>query len=214
MLFAGTYETDQAQIMMKGQMSEHSAHGHAAAVGVADDVDLRKRQRVQHVQRRRAGLAGGRGRRAIVVDGGERLVQPGQPCAEFGGEPIDPETNTFPGTAFYGTVRELPGLRAFYAQAESGRFDPWRLGRAAGRPVIHVLRRLHSGLLGDYLSWCLVGLVVLMAVLVSGPLAAGLANDSGRVPTKRADIINLVECLDELLRGLSAIDKIGLNVRH
>jgi multicomponent Na+:H+ antiporter subunit D len=46
---------------------------------------------------------------------------------------------------------------------------PVQLTRAAGRPVMHVLRRVHSGHIGDYVAWLFAG-VAILAGLVGIPL--------------------------------------------
>lgn len=90
-----------------------------------------------------------------------RRVRP----AFVGGETFDRERHRFPGTEFYRTVGELPWLGRALAFGESGRLDVHELFRRAGAPVVELLRRGHSGLLQDYVAWCLLGTVVLLALL-------------------------------------------------
>ena len=82
-----------------------------------------------------------------------------------GGNPIDPETNTFPGTEFYRTVRDLPGIGGALESGEKGHLDLYTVGGRVGGWLTGRLRRLHSGLLTDYLFWCLLGLALLVCVL-------------------------------------------------
>jgi len=90
-----------------------------------------------------------------------RRVRP----AFVGGETFDREIHRFPGTEFYRTVREIPWLGRAIAAGESGRLDLYDVFRRAGAPVADLLRRAHSGLLQDYVSWCLVGAAAVFAFL-------------------------------------------------
>lgn len=85
-----------------------------------------------------------------------------------GGQVFDRDRNRFPGTEFYRTVSELPGLGKALEIGERGTLDLYRVGERATRPLIRLLRRLHSGLATTYLAWCLVGLALLFAVLLLG----------------------------------------------
>jgi hypothetical protein len=91
-----------------------------------------------------------------------RRVRP----AFVGGERFDRETHRFPGTEFYREVREMPGLGRAIAAGEAGRLDVYQVFRRAGAPVVDLLRRLHSGLLQDYVAWCLLGTVVVLVFLL------------------------------------------------
>jgi NADH:ubiquinone oxidoreductase subunit 5 (subunit L)/multisubunit Na+/H+ antiporter MnhA subunit len=86
--------------------------------------------------------------------------------AFVGGEPIDREVNRFPGPEFYRTVADLPWLGPVLRAAEAGRLDPYEAARRAGSPLVALLRRLHTGLLQDYLFWCLLGAAVVAAVVL------------------------------------------------
>ena len=91
-----------------------------------------------------------------------RRVRP----AFVGGARFDREIHRFPGTEFYRTVREMPGLGRAIAAGESGRLDVYETFRRAGAPVVDLLRRLHTGLLQDYVAWCLLGTVAVLAFLL------------------------------------------------
>jgi formate hydrogenlyase subunit 3/multisubunit Na+/H+ antiporter MnhD subunit len=95
---------------------------------------------------------------------GERRVR----SVFIGGEPIDPERNTFPGTEFYRTVSEARGLGPALRAGDRGTFDVYRIGGSLGGLVIAVLRRLHSGAITDYLFWCFLGVSVVLGVLFWG----------------------------------------------
>ena len=90
--------------------------------------------------------------------------------AFVGGTRFDREVHRFPGTEFYRTVEELPGLGRAIAWGQSGRLDLHEVFRRAGTPLVALLRRLHAGLLQDYVAWCLLGTVAVLAYLLwSGP---------------------------------------------
>jgi len=91
-----------------------------------------------------------------------RRVRP----AFMGGTPFDREVHGFPGTGFYATVREVPVLSRLIALGESGRFDLYDVFGRLGDPVVNVLRRLHAGRLQDYVAWCLLGAVAVLAFLL------------------------------------------------
>jgi len=69
------------------------------------------------------------------------------------------------GTQFYLTVRELPFLKAFYKDAEAEAFDVYRLAGHLGSLVVAGLRRLHTGVLEVYVTWVIVGVAAVIALL-------------------------------------------------
>jgi formate hydrogenlyase subunit 3/multisubunit Na+/H+ antiporter MnhD subunit len=91
-----------------------------------------------------------------------RRVRP----AFVGGTAFDREHHRFPGTEFYGTIREVPWLGRAIAAGESGRLDVYEIFRRGGSPVVGLLRRLHTGLLQDYVAWCLLGTAVVLVFLL------------------------------------------------
>ncbi|MBK8980319.1 MAG: hypothetical protein IPM29_30830 [Planctomycetes bacterium] len=86
----------------------------------------------------------------------------------IGGEALDRERHRFVGTGFYRTVEELPVLRPVFRRGERGGFDPYEVSIGFGRPVVALLRRLHSGVLTDYCAWCFAGTAVLFVALLFG----------------------------------------------
>jgi len=70
-----------------------------------------------------------------------------------------------PGTHFYKTVSSLQPLRCLYRLQEKGWFDPYAYGDVIGSAVGRFLRWLHSGVLNTYLTWVVVGLLVILYVL-------------------------------------------------
>ncbi len=85
-----------------------------------------------------------------------------------GGEAIDRNLNRFPGTEFYRTVQQVPGLGKALEVGGRGDLDPYDAGARVGAPVVKALRRLHTGFITDYLVWCLLGLALLFVVLMVG----------------------------------------------
>ena len=85
-----------------------------------------------------------------------------------GGEVLPSELTRVSGTGFYGTIRELPIVGGIYADAERMAFDIYRLGGRFGGTLVDTLRSFHTGVLPLYVSWCLLGLMVLIAFLVHG----------------------------------------------
>ena len=83
-----------------------------------------------------------------------------------GGEQPDHRTNRIMGTHFYDTIRALPLLRRMYGAQEKGRLDPYNWFGGLGLGLTGLLKRAHNGLLAMYLSWSLVGAVVLVVLLV------------------------------------------------
>ena len=83
-----------------------------------------------------------------------------------GGERLDPEETRVPGTGFYETIRELRLLRGPYREGEKGVFDLYRLSGQYWGALVRALRAMHNGVMSTYLSWCLVGLLVLLLVLM------------------------------------------------
>ncbi len=82
------------------------------------------------------------------------------------GERVPPEATRFPGTGFYETIRELPGLKVLYRDGESGVFDPYRFWGRLGNSVVQVLRRLHAGVLPLYVGWAILGLALIIIYII------------------------------------------------
>ncbi|MFP4171883.1 MAG: NADH-quinone oxidoreductase subunit L [Candidatus Hydrogenedentota bacterium] len=90
-----------------------------------------------------------------------RVVEP-----FVGGERLEdhPEMRVS-GTAFYDTVRELPVIRGGYALAAAKVFDLYEVGAKLCFAVSHSLSARHTGLLPQYVLWCMAGLVILLVLL-------------------------------------------------
>jgi hypothetical protein len=72
------------------------------------------------------------------------------------------------GVDFYRTVRDLWGLRTAYKLAEKKVFDAYDVGTGFVFYFIEALRKAHSGVLPLYLTWYLVGALLVIAVFLGG----------------------------------------------
>jgi len=82
------------------------------------------------------------------------------------GEKLGTEDSRYAGTSFYENVRELPVIKEIYRDAGAGVFDVYHLGGRYGEGIVQFLRSLHTGVLPLYVSWCLIGLGLIMAYLI------------------------------------------------
>jgi len=78
------------------------------------------------------------------------------------GEAQDNEQMIIPGTHFYKTVSSMGGLKKLYTGQEKGHFDLYNQGARLGLTLTAFLRWLHSGLLPMYLTWVMLGLLVVL----------------------------------------------------
>jgi len=83
----------------------------------------------------------------------------------IGGETLDAVPGMrVSGSAFYNSVEELPVFRSFLALARKS--DPYEMAAGVAAFLRGPLKDLHTGILSTYLSWCLLGMAVLFAVLL------------------------------------------------
>ena len=80
----------------------------------------------------------------------------------IGGESLKMGSDRILGTHFYTTIKLMPPLKGMYDVQEKGYLDPYNWFGGLGLAVTGLLRRLHSGLLPLYLSWTILGMVVLL----------------------------------------------------
>ena len=81
------------------------------------------------------------------------------------GEVQDNDDIIVPGTGFYKTISNMGGLKGLYKLQERRCFDLYDQGGKVGAAVSGILKWLHSGLLPMYLTWVIMGfLIVLIAV--------------------------------------------------
>ncbi len=83
----------------------------------------------------------------------------------IGGEVLPVETRPT-GTEFYNTIKDIPVLGRMYASAKEGLFDVYELGRRLTSGFTGVLQYLHNGVLPTYLTWCLIGMLILFILLL------------------------------------------------
>jgi hypothetical protein len=83
------------------------------------------------------------------------------------------EETRFPGTGFYGTVMELWVLPTVYRDAAEGAFDLYEILGHAGERLVNLGRRAHDGVLTTYLSFCMIGLLIILAALLIPLLLGG-----------------------------------------
>jgi hypothetical protein len=84
------------------------------------------------------------------------------------GERLPEAMVRFPGTSFYGTIRELPVMTALFKDGEAGAYEVYRLTGRYGNTLVQVLRRMHTGVLLVYVSWCIVGVILILGFLLRG----------------------------------------------
>jgi formate hydrogenlyase subunit 3/multisubunit Na+/H+ antiporter MnhD subunit len=84
------------------------------------------------------------------------------------GERFELEERRFPGTGLYLTILELPFIGTYLKDRDKGTYDIYNIVKITGwKVVVEKLKNLHDGILSTYLSWCIVGLMVIMFVLMN-----------------------------------------------
>ncbi|MFH1996444.1 MAG: proton-conducting transporter membrane subunit [Candidatus Omnitrophota bacterium] len=68
------------------------------------------------------------------------------------------------GVSFYETVKDLKPIGLMYKKAEAGWFDIYEIGKKTTFSLSKVFRYLHNGILPTYLSWCLLGVIILFFI--------------------------------------------------
>lgn len=101
----------------------------------------------------------------IYLLGTIKTVREAQPY--LGGEVMPAETSPS-GVDFYQTISDLRTLKPIYRLAEKKMFDVYDQGIRLSFGFTNLLRKMHTGVLTTYISWCLVGLVMLLLILLRG----------------------------------------------
>ena len=84
------------------------------------------------------------------------------------GERLDLEERRFPGTGLYLTILELPFIGTYLKDRDKGVYDIYNILKVTGwKTIVEKLKNLHDGILSTYLSWCIVGLMIIMFVLMN-----------------------------------------------
>jgi len=85
-----------------------------------------------------------------------------------GGERFDLEMRRFPGTGLYLTILELPFIGTYLKDRDKGTYDLYNIIEKVGwESIVKKLKHLHDGVLSTYLSWCIIGLMIIMFILMS-----------------------------------------------
>ncbi len=70
------------------------------------------------------------------------------------------------GTEFYRTIEDMRGLKGIYALAQKKVFDIYEVGIKGAKMLYKIVCYFHNGVLPTYLSWCLLGMLVLFYLLL------------------------------------------------
>jgi len=85
----------------------------------------------------------------------------------YGGEQLSDEDIRQPGTGFYETIEKLPVLRPLYEDSKKGVWAPdYFFATIIDSIFVRGLKFMHTGVLSTYLSWSIIGLVVIIFVLI------------------------------------------------
>jgi formate hydrogenlyase subunit 3/multisubunit Na+/H+ antiporter MnhD subunit len=85
--------------------------------------------------------------------------------AYVGGEILPSEVRVT-GTDFYNTVSDMGFFSSVYKWAEKKAFDTYDIGRNVSFYFIKGFRAVHTGVLPEYLTWMLAGVLVLIIILL------------------------------------------------
>jgi formate hydrogenlyase subunit 3/multisubunit Na+/H+ antiporter MnhD subunit len=84
-----------------------------------------------------------------------------------GGERLDIEERRFPGTGLYLTIFELPFIGTYLKDSDRDAYDLYNVIKITGwKAIVEKLKNLHDGVLSTYLSWCIIGLMIIMSILM------------------------------------------------
>ncbi|MDH7599767.1 MAG: hypothetical protein QHH07_09070 [Sedimentisphaerales bacterium] len=101
---------------------------------------------------------------AIGMLGPGLRYAPGWTC----GERMPNDRMVIPGTGFYKTISSMPVLRDLYLAQERGQFDLYKIGQAICGGLTGLLRFAHNGVLPFYVTWVVIGLLVVLVALSPG----------------------------------------------
>lgn len=109
-------------------------------------------------------MRNGKLRKVPTFIGGERMDETRIP-----GVPVGPERHVeVTGVDFYLTVEQLPVLKTMYEMARRKLFDIYETSGKGSAWLTNCLRGLHAGLLPTYLTWCVLGLIAILYVMMQG----------------------------------------------
>lgn len=85
-----------------------------------------------------------------------------------GGERFELEERRVPGTDLYLTILDLPIIGRYLKDRNEGVYDGYNIIKLIGWEVIvKKLKNMHNGILSTYLSWCIIGFMIIMFILMS-----------------------------------------------
>ena len=84
----------------------------------------------------------------------------------IGGESLPASAHHYSGTGFYTTIGELPGIKGIYNDAQREIFDIYHVAAHFGSSLVNMLRRCQTGVLSLYVSWVILGLVIILMYLI------------------------------------------------
>lgn len=70
------------------------------------------------------------------------------------------------GTEFYNTIQDIGILKYIYKLAKKKVFDIYEVGAKVTFTFTRLLRYIHNGVLPTYLSWCLLGMIIIFFILM------------------------------------------------
>ncbi len=109
-------------------------------------------------------MRNGKLRKVPTFIGGERMDETRIP-----GVPVGPERHVeVTGVDFYRTVEQLPVLKPMYEMARRKMFDIYETCGKVTAWLTSCLRGAHTGLLPMYLTWCVLGLITILYVMMQG----------------------------------------------
>jgi formate hydrogenlyase subunit 3/multisubunit Na+/H+ antiporter MnhD subunit len=82
-----------------------------------------------------------------------------------GGEIIEPSLTKVSGTEFYNTVKDIKPLKFIFDLAAKGMFDIYNLSVSFSLGLFSILSDLYDGFLGHYISWMLLGGILIWLIL-------------------------------------------------
>ena len=85
-----------------------------------------------------------------------------------GGERFELEERRVPGTDLFLTILELPFIGQYLKDRDKGNYDGYNIVKNIGwEAIVKKLKNMHNGILSTYLSWCILGFMIIMFVLMS-----------------------------------------------
>lgn len=85
-----------------------------------------------------------------------------------GGERFEKEERRVPGTDLYLTILEIPLIGTYLKDRDKGAYDGYNIVKLLGwEAIVKKLKNMHTGILSTYLSWCIIGLMIIIFILMA-----------------------------------------------